>query len=151
MYRKLTTPASQRISHVIRSHDWGMEPSAVEVNHLVDRILDCVYRHAGNRQIFFSSFSPEICILLSKKQVIHPVFFLTEAGHIPSSDARADSLQEAIWFARSWRLAGVISRSEPLVMSPHLIEYVKDAGLLCVSWGGLNNVPEHIKVSFYFF
>jgi glycerophosphodiester phosphodiesterase len=52
---------------LFEAYDWGMEPSAVEVNHLVDRILDCVYRHAGNRQIFFSSFSPEICILLSKK------------------------------------------------------------------------------------
>ncbi len=136
---------------LFEAYNWGMEPSAVEVNHLVDRILDCVYRHAGNRQIFLSSFSPEICILLSKKQVIYPVFFLTEAGHIRSSDARADSLQEAICFARSWRLAGVISRSEPLVVSPQLIEYVKDAGLLCVSWGGLNNVPEHIKVGFHFF
>jgi len=68
--------------------------------------------------MFFSSFSPEICILLSKKQHVYRVFFLNEAGHIPSSDARADTLQEAIWFARSWRLAGVISRSEPLVVSP---------------------------------
>jgi len=136
---------------LFEAHDWGMQPSAVEVNHVVDCVLGCLYRLAVDRQIFLSSFSPEICILFSKKQHIYPVFFLTEAGHIPSSDARADSLQEAISFARSWRLAGVISRSEPLVVSPRLIEFVKAAGLLCVSWGGLNNVPEHIMVSFHFF
>ncbi|KAG7002011.1 hypothetical protein G7Y79_00029g063070 [Physcia stellaris] len=130
---------------LFEAHDWGMETSAVEANHLVDSVLDCVYRLAKNRIIFFSSFSPEVCILLSKKQHIYPVFFLSESGHIPSSDLRADSLQEAIWFAKSWRLAGVISRSEPLVISPHLIEYVKNAGLLCISWGGLNDIAEHAK------
>lgn len=130
---------------LFEAHDWGMETSAVEANHLVDRILDCVYRLASRRSIFLSSFSPEVCILLSNKQHLYPVFFLTESGQIPS-DARAGSLQEAIWFAKSWRLAGVISRSEPLVVTPHLIRYVKDAGLLCVSWGGLNDVPEHAKV-----
>ena len=131
---------------LFKAHDWGMESSAVEANHLVNSTLDCVYRLAKNRTIFFSSFSPEVCILLSNKQHIYPVFFLSESGHIPSSDARADSLQETIWFARSWGLAGVISRSEPLVVSPQLIQYVQDAGLSCISWGGLNDVAEHAKV-----
>ena len=131
---------------LFEAHDWGMETLAVEANHLVDSTLDRVYRLAGKRTVFFSSFSPEVCILLSKKQDIYPVFFLTESGHISSSDARADSLQEAIWFAKSWHLAGVISRSEPIVTSLQLIQYVKDAGLVCVSWGGLNDVPEHAKV-----
>ena len=131
---------------LFEAHDWGMETLAVEANHMVDSTLDRVYRLAGKLTVFFSSFSPEVCILLSNKQDVYPVFFLTESGHIPSSDARADSLQEAIWFARSWRLTGVISRSEPIVSSPQLIEYVKDAGLACVSWGGLIDVPEHAKV-----
>ncbi|KAI4254936.1 MAG: hypothetical protein L6R42_006984, partial [Xanthoria sp. 1 TBL-2021] len=80
---------------LFEAHDWGMETFAVEVNHLVDNVLDRVYRLANNRTIFFSSFSPEICILLSRKQHVYPVYFLTESGHIPSSDARADSLREA--------------------------------------------------------
>ncbi|KAL8991980.1 MAG: hypothetical protein Q9169_007474 [Polycauliona sp. 2 TL-2023] len=131
---------------LFEAHDWGMETSAVEVNHLVDNVLDRVYRLAKDRTIFFSSFSPEVCILLSRKQQIYPVYFLTEAGHIPSSDARADSLREAIWFARSWRLAGVISRSLPLVVSPHLVKRVQDAGLVCISWGELNDVPENAAI-----
>lgn len=132
---------------LFEAHDWGMDTYAVELNHLVDTILDKVYRLAGRCTIFFSSFSPEICILLSHKQDVYPVFFLTESGHIPSADARADSLQEAIHFARRWRLPGIISRSQPLVYSPDLIEYVKDSGLLCISWGELNDDPEHAKAS----
>ncbi|KAI4280844.1 MAG: hypothetical protein L6R38_004120 [Xanthoria sp. 2 TBL-2021] len=128
---------------LFEAHDWGMETFAVEVNHLVDNVLDRVYQLANDRTIFFSSFSPEVCILLSRKQHVYPVYFLTESGHIPSSDARADSLREAVWFAKSWRLAGVISRSQPLVVSPQLIGRVQDAGLVCISWGELNDMPEN--------
>ncbi|KAI4109606.1 MAG: hypothetical protein LQ339_001719 [Xanthoria mediterranea] len=123
---------------LFEAHAWQMESFGVEVNHLVDHVLDRVYRLAQTRTIFFSSFSPEVCILLSRKQHVYPVYFLTESGHIPSSDARADSLREAVWFAKNWRLAGVISRSQPLVVSPRLIGRVQDTGLVCISWGELN-------------
>ncbi len=132
---------------LFEAHDWGMDTYAVELNHLVDTILDKVYRLAKNRIIFLSSFSPEICILLSNKQHVYPVYFLTESGHIPSADARADSLQEAIHFAKSWGLPGVISRSEPLVMSPGLVGHVQDSGLVCISWGGLNDDAGNAKVN----
>lgn len=131
---------------LFEAHDWDMDTYGVELNHLVDTVLDKVYRLAGRRTIFFSSVSPEICILLSRKQDVYPVFFLTESGHIPLADARADSLQEAILFARRWRLPGVISRSQPFVYSPDLVRYVKDFGLLYISWGELNDNPEHAKV-----
>lgn len=124
---------------LFEAHDWEMETFGVEANHLVDNVLDRVYHLAQNRTIFFSSFSPEVCILLARKQYVYPVYFLTESGHIPSSDARADSLREAVWFAKRWRLAGIISRSQPLVVSPRLIGRVQDAGLVCISWGELND------------
>ncbi|KAL8887940.1 MAG: hypothetical protein Q9215_004551 [Flavoplaca cf. flavocitrina] len=130
---------------LFEAHDWGMETFAVEVNHLIDQVLERVYRLGRKRTIFFSSFSPEVCIVLSRKQDVFPVYFMTESGHIPSADARADSLREAIWFAKSWRLAGVISRSQPLVVSPQLIGRVQDAGLVCISWGELNDLPENAE------
>lgn len=132
---------------LFEAHDWCMDPYALEANHVVDTVLNIVFQRAGKRALFFSSFSPEICILLSRKQDVYPVLFLTESGHIPSADARADSLQEAIHFARAWSLPGVIARSQPLVVSPALVQYVKDSGLLCISWGELNDQPEHAKVS----
>lgn len=129
------------------AEDWEMDTYAVELNLLVDTVLETTYRLAGNRAIFFASFSPEICILVAAKQDIYPVFFLTDSGETPSKDARASSLQEAIHFAKSWHLPGVILRSDPLVMSPEFVQYVKDSGLLCMSWGELNDDPEHAKVN----
>lgn len=131
---------------LFEAHDWGMDTYAIELNLLVDTVLDKVYRLAGSRTVFLSSFSPEMCILLSNKQQNYPVYFLTESGHIPSADARADSLQEAIHFARSWHLPGIIARSQPLVMCPDLIRYVQDSGLECISWGELNDDPENAEV-----
>lgn len=131
---------------LFEAHDWDMDSYALESNHVVDTILNVVFLLAGKRRLFFSSFSPEICILLVRKQSVYPVLFLTESGHIPSADARADSLQDAVHFARAWGLPGVIARSQPLVASPSLIAYVKAQGLLCLSWGELNDVPEKAKV-----
>ena len=133
---------------LFEAHDWGMDTYALEANHVVDTVLDIVYRLAEKQKLFFSSFSPEICILLPRKQDIYPVYFLTESGHIPSADARADSLQEAIHFARAWRLPGIIARSQPLVTNPDLIQYVKDSGLQCISWGELNDEPQNAEGSF---
>ncbi len=81
------------------------------------------------------------------KQDFYPVFFLTESGHIPSADAIADSLQEAIHFARNWGLPGIIARSQPLVICPNLVKTVKSSDLLCISWGELNDQPENAIVS----
>ena len=124
-----------------------MDTYAVEANHMVDTILDMVYRLAGSRAIFFSSFSPEICILLSRKQSRYPVYFLTRAGYLPSNDARAASLLGAVHFARSWNLRGIVCLSHPLVQCPHLIRYVKAVGLECISWGPFNDNPEFVRVS----
>ena len=127
---------------LFEANDWHMDTYALEANYVVNTILDTV-----NCLAQISSFRREICILLSRKQDTYPVYFLTESGYIPSADARADSLQEAIHFARSWRLPGIIARSEPLVMNPDLIGYVKDSGLQCISWGEFNDKPENAEVS----
>ncbi|KAH6672394.1 hypothetical protein B0J14DRAFT_668647 [Halenospora varia] len=36
--------------------------------------------------------------------------------------------------------------SEPFVMSPNLITFVKNAGLVCTSFGALNDDPENTKI-----
>ena len=40
-----------------------------EINLFCDRILDAVFSFAKERNIYFSSFHPEICLLMCKKQV----------------------------------------------------------------------------------
>jgi glycerophosphoryl diester phosphodiesterase len=131
------------------SEEEEMDTYAVELNSFVDTILTKVYDLAGRRDILFSSFNPDICLLLSFKQPSIPVLFLTDAGASPVGDIRASSLQEAIRFASRWNLLGIVTQAEPLVLCPRLVRIVKESGLVCVSYGALNNDGENVDVSFH--
>ncbi|ESZ96720.1 hypothetical protein SBOR_2864 [Sclerotinia borealis F-4128] len=128
--------------HETEEHE--MDTYAVELNSFCDTVLTKVYDMKQKRKVIFSSFNPDICLLLSFKQPSIPILFLTDAGTSPVGDIRASSLQEAIRFASRWNLLGVVSAAEPLCNSPRLVKVVKDSGLVCVSYGVLNNDP--IKV-----
>lgn len=123
-----------------------MDSYAVELNSFVDTVLTKVYELGKGRNMIFSSFNPDICLLLSFKQPSIPVLFLTDAGTSPVGDIRASSLQEAIHFASRWNLLGVVSHAEPLVLCPRLVRVVKESGLVCVSYGTLNNDTENVKL-----
>jgi glycerophosphodiester phosphodiesterase len=129
------------------SEEEEMDQYAVELNSFVDTVLQTVYDKMGARNIIFSSFNPDICLMLSFKQPSIPVLFLTDAGTSPVGDVRAASLQEAIRFASRWGLLGVVSAATPLVMCPRLVKVVKESGLVCVSYGTLNNNPRNVMVS----
>lgn len=129
------------------SEEEEMDQYAVELNSFVDTVLQKVYDLMGKRNVMFSSFNPDICLMLSFKQPSIPVLFLTDAGTSPVGDVRAASLQEAIRFASRWNLLGVVSAAEPLVMCPRLVKVVKESGLVCVSYGTLNNDPQNVMVS----
>ena len=129
------------------AEDRGMEPYAMELNFFVDTILATIFRLCGNRNITLSSFSPEICILLTFKQQTFPILFINKAGSVPAGDVRAGSLQGAIEFAKSWDLAGIVMLSDPFVMCPRLLTYAKDSGLVVGSYGNLNDEPECALVS----
>ena len=128
------------------SEEHEMDTYAVELNSFVDTVLTKVYDLGRKRKIIFSSFNPDICLLLSFKQPSIPILFLTDAGTNPVGDVRASSLQEAIRFASRWNLLGVVSAAEPFCNSPRLVKVVKDAGLVCVSYGSLNNDPVNVHV-----
>lgn len=129
------------------SEEQEMDTYAVELNSFVDTVLTKVYDLGKKRNIIFSSFNPDICLLLSFKQPSIPILFLTDAGTSPTGDIRASSLQEAIRFASRWNLLGVVSAATPLVISPRLVKVVKESGLVCVSYGALNNDPQNVKVN----
>lgn len=119
------------------------------MNTFIDVALEKIFQFGGSREIILSSFTPEVCILLALKQNKYPVMFITNAGKAPMNDMekRAESLQVAVRFAKYWRLAGVAFACETLLLAPRLIQYVKDQGLICASYGLLNNKPECAKVS----
>ncbi|KAI0818132.1 Glycerophosphoryl diester phosphodiesterase family-domain-containing protein [Xylaria sp. FL0064] len=122
-------------------------PIGPELNLCVDTILEHVHLYGGGRPIILSSFTPEICILLSLKQKAYPVMFITNAGKLPMIDVekRAASMQIAVKFAKLWNLAGIVFASEALVLCPRLIPHVKSLGLVCASYGTQNSVPDHVK------
>jgi glycerophosphoryl diester phosphodiesterase len=62
--------------------------SIIDRNSYVDIILKTVFDHVKKRNIFFSSFDADICLLLHLKQPIYPVLFLTECGLINYIDQR---------------------------------------------------------------
>lgn len=128
------------------SEEEEMDTYAVELNSFVDTVLTKVYDFGKGRNMIFSSFNPDICLLLSFKQPSIPVLFLSDAGTSPVGDIRASSLQEAIRFASRWNLLGVVSAAEPFVLCPRLVRVVKESGLVCVSYGTLNNDPTNVKV-----
>ncbi|EEP82153.1 predicted protein [Uncinocarpus reesii 1704] len=127
--------------------DFQMDVFASEVNHFLDSILAVTYAHAGpRRRVIFTSFSPEICMVLSVKQQTYPILFLNDSSNWPTGDMRATSLQTAIRFAHKFGLAGVAMASEPFVASPGLVEFVRKQGLYTATYGPLNNDTRCIEV-----
>jgi len=123
-----------------------MDTYAVELNSFVDTVLTMVYNLGGSRNIIFSSFHPDICLMLSFKQPSIPVLFLTDAGASEVGDIRASSLQEAIRFASRWNLLGIVSACEPFILCPRLIHVVKNSNLVCFSYGTGNNDANNSKL-----
>ncbi|KAK4930974.1 Glycerophosphocholine phosphodiesterase [Elasticomyces elasticus] len=123
-----------------------MDTYAIELNSFVDTVLKMVYDLSKKRNIIFSSFHPDICLLLSFKQPNFPIMFLTDAGSAPVGDIRASSLQEAIRFASRWNLLGIVSAATPFVLCPRLIQVVKNSGLVCMSYGTDNNDPHTARL-----
>lgn len=123
-----------------------MENFAFELNMWVDTVLKCVYDNLNGRDVIFSSFHPDLCVLLAMKQPSIPVLFLTEGGTQKTADIRACSLQEAIRFAKRWNLLGIVSECSPLLMCPRLVRVVKESGLVCVTYGVGNNDPQNAQI-----
>ena len=127
--------------------DWNMDPFFVEANFFTDTILLRLAEHISTRTVLLSSFSPEICILLARKQSRWPVAFLTDSGNSTQTDVRATNLQEAVSFAKKWELNGVVAASEPYVLAPQLVRFVKSKGMVCATYGALNDDVEAATVS----
>ena len=150
MFRRLPEDISFNIEMkypmLWESEDEEMDPYAVELNSFVDTVLSMVYNMSKKRNIIFSSFHPDVCLLLSFKQPNYPVLFLTDAGTESVGDIRAGSLQEAIRFASRWNLLGIVSAAQPFVLCPRLVQVVKNSGLVCMSYGMDNNDPHNSKL-----
>lgn len=129
------------------SRYWSMNTFAMEINRFLDDILDVVYQHGRSRPIYFSSFSPEVCIVLAAKQTIYPILFLNDSSNWDTFDTRAVSVQSAMHFARAFELPGIVMASEPLIDAPGLISFMQEQGFYVASYGSLNDDGENARVS----
>ncbi|KAJ3159222.1 Glycerophosphocholine phosphodiesterase [Geranomyces michiganensis] len=116
-----------------------------EINVFCDRVLEVVFDHAGDRNIYFSSFHPEVCWMLSMKQNVYPVFFLTEGGTEHTSDARCNTLLDAVRFATRAGCLGIVTKVDPILDAPGLVRAIRESGLLLFTYGGKNNVVENVR------
>lgn len=118
----------------------------IDLNHWCDTVLQIVFDNKGDRDVIFSSFHPEVCLMLSLKQPNIPILFLTESGSSVMPDVRTGSLQSAIRFCKKWNLLGIVSACEPIVKCPRLASVVKSSGLVCFTYGVQNNDPKNSKL-----
>ncbi|KAI8904579.1 Glycerophosphoryl diester phosphodiesterase family-domain-containing protein [Powellomyces hirtus] len=117
-----------------------------EINVFCDRVLEVVFDHARDRNIYFSSFHPEICWMLSMKQNHYPVFFLTEGGTEHTSDARANTLHDAVRFAARSGCLGIVTKVDPILDAPGLVRAIRESGLLLFTYGAKNNVVQNVRL-----
>ncbi|KMZ66999.1 Glycerophosphodiester phosphodiesterase gde1 [Zostera marina] len=108
------------------------------------RILNVVFEHSNNRNIFFSSFQPDAALLMRKLQSVHPVYFLTNGGNQVFSDTRRNSLDEALKHCLASDLQGIVSEVRGLFRNPALIPRIKESNLAILTYGQLNNVSEAV-------
>ncbi|KAI1713648.1 glycerophosphoryl diester phosphodiesterase family domain-containing protein [Ditylenchus destructor] len=114
-----------------------------DINEYIDTVLDVVDAGVKGRQrnIIFVSFSPDICLALTRKQHKYPVALLTVAeteDFDPYSDYRVQSSVNVVRFARIMKLHGVSFNSEDLI---HLNFKEGDAELK------ENEKPESIRLT----
>ncbi|KAJ1892068.1 Glycerophosphocholine phosphodiesterase [Kickxella alabastrina] len=133
-----------------------------EINLFVDRILDVVYSYmeaptsaqgsgldSGSwkrRPIVFTSFHPDICLLLAHKiNGDIPVMLLTDAGMSAMADCRCNSIDTAVRFCKWAGLAGIVTHVGPISQSPRVAPLVRRHRLALATYGALNNQADHVK------
>ncbi|KAL8229071.1 hypothetical protein R6Q57_013977 [Mikania cordata] len=116
--------------------------------HVLQVILKVVHENALERSIIFSSFQPDVALLMKKLQHKYPVYFLTNGGNEIFTDVRMNSLEEAKKHAISGGLDGVVSEVRGVFRNPSVVRQIKESNLSLLTYGKLNNIPEAVHVQY---
>ncbi|KAK5799677.1 hypothetical protein F5H01DRAFT_284485, partial [Linnemannia elongata] len=135
--------------------------NSAEVNKFVDTILQTVYDSSSathHRSFMISSFNPVICSAVNWKQPNCKCLLMISRSSAVSvttsesdpefheDDKRCTSIKEAVKFARSNNLLGVICEATPLIQVPSLITHIKESGLILSSFGVGNKDPAQVQI-----
>ncbi|XP_043276191.1 glycerophosphocholine phosphodiesterase GPCPD1-like isoform X2 [Venturia canescens] len=138
---------------------WNMQlkDGTFELNHpfdlntYLDIILKVTLEYGGDRKIVFSSFNPDICIMIRLKQNKYPVVFLTQgvtAKYPTYHDPRCQTIPMAMKHAIAADILGINVHTEDILRDPSQVKIVRDAGLIIFCWGDDNNdkaTIQHLK------
>jgi len=135
-----------------REHILGV----LDLNRAVDAVLHTVYAAARNqapttsegqkrnRKIIFSGFDSVLCTHVQFKQPNFAVFYSSSCNVTRSTDKglvqagpeeESLSVREAVKLANGQNMLGLVLDCRILVAVPHLIQSVRDAGLLLIASG----------------
>ncbi|KAL6209762.1 hypothetical protein ACLB2K_020701 [Fragaria x ananassa] len=103
-----------------------------------------VNKHAKDRPIMFSSFQPDVVLMIRKLQSTYPIYFLTNGGSEIYKDVRWNSLEEAIKVCIAGGLQGIVSEVRAILRDPNAVTRIKDSNLCLLIYGHLNNIPEKV-------
>lgn len=120
----------------------------VEMNTFVDKILEVVLDNAGDRNVVFSCFHPDIVTMLRLKQNKYPVIFLTQgvtAKWPQYRDPRCHNVTMGTHHAVSASLLGLSVHAEDLLRDDTQVRYIIDAGLQVWCWGTDANDVGNVK------
>jgi glycerophosphocholine phosphodiesterase GPCPD1 len=119
-----------------------------EHNEFLDRILKDVFSSGGKRRIVFSSFDPDICMMVAAKQNKYPVLFLccgANTRHQVYQDARTRTSLTAVNFAAGCGILGVNFHSEDVLRDHSPITKAKELGLISFVWGDELNDKANVE------
>lgn len=111
-------------------HDGRHEMDRVNKNPnlYLDCILNVVLNKAGDRRVVFSSFDPDICVMLRLKQNIYPVMFLSQGisdRYEMFHDPRGDTIENAVFHANSNGLLGIVAHTYDLLRDTTQVRTIK--------------------------
>lgn len=120
-----------------------------DINVYVDKVLEVILQHGGDRPIVISCFNPDICTLVRHKQIKYPVMFLTQGKtekYPRYLDPRCLSMEAAVQHAISTDILGIVAHTEDLLRDKTQVKLATNAGLILFCWGDDNNNKDTIQL-----
>ena len=118
----------------------------------VSRILETTKKFAHRRQIVFSSFEPDICLLARMKQKVYPVLLLiveeNRSVEETLNDGRVLTIERALEFSQKAHLDGIILDARWIKKYPTLVGKTKHFEKKIWTYGLLNNQASFVRYQY---